>query len=162
MGITYNHDIASIVARLDRFIAELKNSVSSGVAEINQFDLVRIRSYLDALITFVSWADGQPQLDLPESHPKASEIAEPTAIPDIENESVVDLIRLLLIARDELVNSASSRKPSGFIKFDLARFMAMISKSAKFLDEFVAKALPMDLPESSPKAPMTEAGKRGV
>lgn len=159
---TYNHDICSITKRLNRFQSELALSVSSSVPEMNEFDFGRAKSYLDSLVTYHDWVMDQPQLDLPESHPKIIDIPEAPVFPEIENESIEDIVRLIGIAREELVNSASSRKPAGLIKFDSARFTSVISKIEKLMDDFIAKATPLDLPESSPKAVMVASGKKGV
>ena len=67
---TYNHDIAGIARRSHRFIYEMFKCVSSGGAFVNTFDQNRWASYLDATDTYIDHVVAQPQLDLPESHPR--------------------------------------------------------------------------------------------
>lgn len=149
-------------AYVDRMIKELVHSVSSGVSEVNEFDLERASSYLQKLKSFHAWVIAQPQLDIPETDPDQQEIAEAPAIPELENEAIANIIRLLLVCRKELLNSQSSRKPSGMISFDSRRFLSIVAKVESFIVDFIKKELPIDLPESSPKAAKVGAGNLGV
>lgn len=162
MATIFNHDIAGLVQRLDRFQVELNHSVSGGSSEFNPFDGGRITSYLTAFTVYLDWVVAQPQLDLPESHPRAIDMADETKPAQVENESVNDIARLLSILRDELVNSQSARKPAGVIDFDEKRCRAVVVKIETFLSEFVGVVSPLDLPESSPRIALSPAGKRGT
>lgn len=159
---TYNHDIAGLYVRINRFIEELAKSASSNVNQMSTFDQARLVSYIAAIRKYQAWVMAAPQLDLPETHPRGIDLPAPPVLPEIENEAVQDLIRLFIISRDELVGSQSSRNAAGLISFDNTRFTAIIDKAEKFLTEYVQAATPLDLPESSPNAPMTGAGKQGV
>ena len=162
--VTYNHDVAGLCTRIHRFIVEMKKSVSSGTAQVNTFDQERLGAYLQAVRTYRDWILGQPQLDLPETHPRMLDIP---LLPDddvdnIENESLRDVARLLKLAILELANSQSSRHASGLIPFDANRLTALVEKTQALLDGYIHTVDPLDLPESSPAHAMSGAGKGGV
>ena len=161
MATVYNHDIASLVARIDRFTEELIDCESSSGSEINQFDLQRLNTYLDSLEGFHAWAIGQPALDLPESHPRPIELPQGPATPVVENESINDIVRLIVICKDELINSQSVRQAANFKSFDSSRFLSVVQKIRAFLTDYVAELTPLDLPESSPRAAQSGPGRRG-
>jgi len=161
---TYNHDVAGLCTRVHRFVVEVKKSVSSGMAQVNSFDQVRLGSYLGAIRAYRDWVTSQPQLDLPETHPRLLDIP---LMPDddvetIENESLRDCARLFKLAILELAASQSSRSSSGLVKFDEARLTAIVEKVQALLDNYISTVDPLDLPESSPAYPMSGHGKGGV
>jgi hypothetical protein len=110
----------------------------------------------------MAWVTSQPQLDLPETHPREIMLKAGPVITDVENESVNDVLRMVMIARDELVNSQSARVPAGLIKFDAARLTAVIQKCEAFLTNYIKVVDPLDLPESSPGVGLSGSGKVGV
>jgi hypothetical protein len=161
-GKVYNHDVASLVARLVRFDIELYKSISSGVHMINEFDMARIRSYLDELVAKRQWISARPLLDLVEWHPTAIPIPELPPLEMVENESINDLRTMIRIHYTELVNSQSARTASQMLPFDEARFDSLIEKMYLFLSDFVEQAATLDLPESSPSRVMSGQGRQGV
>ena len=163
-GITYNHDIAGLYRRLNRFIEELAHSVSSSGSQMNNFDQTRLATYLDAVDAYMNWVVAQPQLDLPETHPRIYEFKDAPEVKDedVENESALDVIRMLELARDETVNGQSARLGSGLISFDEMRLTAIVAKARNFLENYIATITPLDLPESSPMKNMTQPGMTGV
>lgn len=161
---TYNHDVAGLCTRVHRFMVELKKAVSSGTSQVNLFDQERLNSYLGAIRAYRDWVVAQPQLDLPETHPRVLDIP---LMPDddvdsIENESLRDAARLFKLAILELQSSQSSRHGSGLIKYDEARLTAIVEKVQALLDGYIKTVDPLDLPESSPAYPMSGAGKTGI
>jgi len=160
--VVNNHDVAGIHTRINRFIEELYKSVSSGTSQVNAFDQTRLNSYLDGITTYVDWVVGQPQLDLPETHPRPIQLEPNPQVADIENESVNDVLRLLSIARDEIVNSQSARDPSSLNKFDEARLRSVVAKIKAFLTTYIQVTTPLDLPESSPQASESGPGRTGI
>ncbi len=119
MATVLNHDVAGLCRRVNRFIVEMQKSVSGGVADMNEFDQARLQKYLDAVRAYRNWVVAQPQLDLPETHPRPVEIGPDPETPDIENEAIRDVVYLLELCRDEMVHSQSARNPAGFIAFDV-------------------------------------------
>ena len=158
----YNHDIAGMYRRLNRFLVEIIKSVSSGGSQTNSFDQGRIAQYIGAIRSYHAWVMAQPQLDLPETAPRLMALAPTPEVPDIENESLWDVCNLLALARDELVNSQSARNASGLMSFDSNRFTAVVDKIENLLVEYIGQVTPLDLPESSPSQAMTGAGRVGV
>lgn len=156
---THNHDVAGLHQRINRFIEEMYKSASSNVSEFINFDTVRLKSYLYAIVKYHEWIKAQPQLDLPETTPRVYLLKPNPIIEDLENESVKDVIRMLELTRDEIVASQSSRRPSGMIKFDSVRLEAIIEKIEAFISDYVEQATPIDLPESSPQTAITGHGK---
>lgn len=162
MATVLNHDIAGLCRRVNRFITEMHKSVSSGVHEVNEFDQERLDHYLSAVRAYRDWVVGQPQLDVPETHPRPIEIGPNPDVTAVENEAVRDVINLMEICRDELVNSQSARYPAGLIAFDDKRAMALVTKCQAFLDDYVRKVHPIDMPESSPMRAMSGPGLGGI
>lgn len=158
----YNHDIIGVYNRLNRFIVELIHSVSANVSQVNQFDMERLKSYLNNVKKYLGWVMAQPLLDLPETTPRVWVLEAPTTIPDMDNEEVADIVRMLELARDELTHSQSARQGSGLIPFDALRFNAVIAKTETFLSTYVEVVTPIDLPESSPDEAMILGGRRGI
>jgi len=162
MAMTYNHDVAGLARHINRFVYELVHAVSANSSATNSYDLSRVHSYLDAIDSYHQWVISHPQLDLPETHPRGIEIEDVPAAEKIENESINDLAYLLTLARDELLNSQSSRHGSGLNKFDSARLTATVAKARAFLQNYVETVTPLDLPESSPLRDGVEPGRGGV
>ena len=161
---TYNHDVAGLCTRIHRFCVELKKSVSSGTSMVNSFDQGRMGTYLNAVRVYRDWVVAQPQLDLPETHPRILDVA---LMPDddvdaIENESLRDACRMFKLAILELSYSQSSRHASGLIRFDEGRLTAIIEKVQALLDQYISQVDPLDLPESSPAYVMSGPGKTGI
>jgi hypothetical protein len=156
-----NHDVAGIVRRVDRFVEELHKSQSSSVSQLKAADRVRLESYLLACESYQAWVVGEPELDLPESAPKAYSVPDAPVLAEVENESVNDLIRLMSLCREEILNSQSARQSAGLSKFDADRASALLAK-CKSLLAHVDSATPLDLPESSPMRAQSGPGARGV
>ena len=160
-SMTYNTDVHSIVRRYNRMIVEALKSQSSGVSFTMPFDTARMRSYVAAMKAYQMFVVSQPLLDCPETGPTELPLPPNPDIPMIENESAFDVCQLLEIARDEVANSQSSRMPTNLIKFDFDRQTSYLDKIGTLLD-YVGTSEPLDLPESSPMAPVSGAGQRGV
>lgn len=158
----YNQDIVGLFDRINRFIEELIKSVSSGLSLTNSFDQARLAIYLDAIDRYHEWVKAQPHLDLPETAPQPFILEANPIIPNVENESINDVIRLLVAARDELINSQSARLPAQMLVFDSVRLTAIIEKIRRLLEDYIAVTEPLDLPESSPREVVTGPGRTGV
>lgn len=162
MADVYNHDMAGLVSRINRFIVEMHKASSSSLSEMSEADVGRLKSYLGALRAYHGWVTSQPELDLPETAPRLITLEPFPSIGDVENEGINDILRMMILMRDELVGSQSARRPSGLVAFDSGRFLAIVSKVENFLEQYVAVATPLDLPESSPQAPVSGPGFQGV
>jgi len=158
---TYNLDVFGVQRRYNRIIVELTKAVSSGVSLTNSFDVARAQSYLKAMGSYLKWAHEEPKLDCPETGPTEQQLQANPPIPAIENESLYDLMQLVVIARDELCNSQSARNPFGIIDFDYTRQTTYLAKMTSLIDFIIANE-PLDLPESSPMDPISGPGQQGV
>jgi hypothetical protein len=160
--VVYNHDIAGIQRRVNRFIIEMVKSVSNAGSLMNSYDQSRLSSYLGAVRAYVGWVVSQPQLDLPETSPRQY-ILDPNPTWELlENESIVDVVRMMELIRDEVVNSQSARNASGLTKFDETRLLAVVTKVENFLTNYISIITPLDLPESSPMRTASTSGQTGV
>ena len=163
-GVTfvYNHDVAGVHRRINRFIEELMKSASSAGSQVTSHDQTRLDSYLNAIVTYLDWVVAQPLLDLPETHPRQWDLDTDPSVQDVENESIRDVIAMMELARDETVNGQSARMASGLIPFDENRIRAVVAKAGMFLTDYIQVTTPLDLPESSPMRSMTQPGRTGV
>jgi hypothetical protein len=161
-SLVYNHDVAGLHRRMNRFIGEMAACASTNLSQLSDFDRTRLQTYLDAVRTYVAWVVAQPQLDLPETSPRSYPLEPDAVIPVVENEALIDIMNLLQLARDETVNGQSARMPAGLIKFDVSRLSAVIDKVDAFLTQYVAIVTPLDLPETSPQRAITAPGRTGV
>lgn len=157
-----NHDIVGLYNRINRFLVELNKAVSSQTSEMNEFDQIRLDKYLAAIDAYHGWVIGQPQLDLPETAPKLYVLEEVSEMVVVENESINDIIRILVLCRDELISSQSAREPSGLNTFDSSRLTAIVAKVRAFLDTYIRPTTPLDMPESSPKVETSGSGLVGI
>ena len=119
-------------------------------------------SYLNAIDTYQDWVINQPALDLPETAPRTYELESPPEIVETENENVNDLVRIMLLARDELTNSQSARDPANLNKFDSSRLRAITEKCRQFVLTYIDVATPLDFPESSPQEATSGHGLTGI
>ena len=158
----YNHDVAGLHRRINRFIIEMIKSVSTNGSLMNEFDQSRLSSYLGAIQAYVAWVTSQPALDLPETSPRVYSLDANPTYDLVENESIVDIVRMLELTRDEVVNSQSARNAAGLTKFDEQRLLAVVTKVENFLSSYVSIITPLDLPESSPMRVATTSGKTGI
>ena len=83
VNITYNTDVYGLVRRINRFIMEVVKSQSSGVSKTSTFDVARMRSYIAAMRAYLTWVTTQPELDLPETCPRPTDLPFSPVIPMI-------------------------------------------------------------------------------
>ncbi len=159
----FNHDIVMIYDMTQRFIKEMQDSQSSGVSGLyNQHDMSRMKSYIDSLNALKGWVVAQPQLDLPELHPRQYDLEEPVEIINRESEVVNMLVNMLHAITIEMIHSASARLASGLVSHDGMRFDLLTTKMMNFLTDYVEEQTPLDLPESSPVEEITGPGRKGT
>lgn len=158
---TCNTDIDGFVRRANRAIKELSKSQSSGVSGTSSFDVVRAKSYIAGLRTYLAFITSEPLMDLPETGPTAIDLPERVVIPPMENESTYDLCVFIKLAVDEISNSQSSRNSSGLVIHDLKRIIPILDRADSFLTKFMMVIDPLDNPETSPGTPSTGLGIRG-
>lgn len=158
----YNLDATYLADKLARYTGEVQMSVSSNVAFVNDFDMMRLQSYLTDIDAAVAYILNQPQLDMPESHPMLHPVEPFPEVRNLESDEWDHVVRLLRAGYIELVNSQSARLGAGLMPFDAKRITSLIAKTRQWLNDYVSKRSPMDLPETSPLQAMSPAGSAGV
>lgn len=158
----FNQDVVLVVQQLNRFIEEMMLSQSANVSGMTPHDRERLLNYIKAQRHLRDWVQAQPILDLPETHPRSHQLEPDPIVPDIENDAVAMIIRMLEAARTELVHGASARQASRLSSFDASRWTALIDKLEKFVLDYIDAAEPLDLPESSPQEDAVPPGRKGV
>ncbi len=159
---SYNLDVVYINDKICRYAGEVIKAVSANLAHVNTFDMTRALKYLDDLDAAVAYVLAQPQLDMPETHPRERKLQAFPEVPNMENDELDHTVRLLESARLEVINSQSSRMAAGLQPFDALRVSAMVAKNRAWLLDFVSARSPMDLPETSPQQLITGPGTGGV
>ena len=160
--IVYNYQVAGLIRRLRRFRYETVKASSSALAHVTEHDLNRAKTYLSAVTSYLDWVVSQPQLDLPESTPRAIDMGDPETLTLPENESLVDVMVMYDLLETEIGSSQSSRLGDSVISHDEKRIRAIVTKMEAFLESYVEVNLPMDLPESAPLRDLTGPGRTGV
>lgn len=158
----YNLDVTYLADKLARYAGEVQMSVSSNVAFVNEFDMARLQAYLTDIDAAVAYILNQPQLDMPESHPMLHPVEPFPEVRNLESDEWDHVVRLLRAGYIELVNSQSARLGAGLMPFDAKRITSLIAKTRQWLNDYVSKRSPMDLPETSPQQAMSPAGSAGV
>ena len=162
LGVTRNHDVLGICRLISRFIEEVYKSGSNDVPEMTAADQARLQSYLDNLRSYTSWVQDQPTLDTPKSTPREFPVEAPIPFIRVENEAINSILILLSTAHWEMLNSASSRGSNKLESFDQIRLTALIDKTESFLNNYVKKSTPVDMPESAPSQKVSGPGRLGV
>ena|SRR5579872_2186564 len=159
---TYNLDVAGAADRIVRFINELQESASASSDEVTNPDQVRIASYLDAIDSYHAWVLAQPELDITTKIESTYPLDALPALVNVDNESIEDLIRMMQLTWRELTAGRSSAMPAGYNKYDSSRLKANTAKMRDFLQSYIQKVDPVDLPESGPQFPHAPQGNAGV
>ncbi len=154
MATTLNYNVKGLHDRVGRFITEVNKSNSGNTPEFASEDVERLKTYLAASHAYISWVTSEPKLDLPKTDRVYNLDTDPDT-PSVDNESVNDVVFLLETLRNEMGKSDSARLKNGFNGFDTNRWTATIKKCESFVSEYVEKATPLDLPQSSPSGEVT-------
>ena len=158
-----NHDVVWLHNKINRIIYELYKSVSGATASgMNLFDQARFASYITNLRGAIDHIVGQPQLDLPETHPRTYILKDSPITAPVDDDDVTHCIEMLQLCRDETNNSVSARQPSGMNTFDESRVRAMLQKAENFLNNYIAVVTPIDMPESAPREIVSGPGRTGI
>lgn len=157
----YSAEVAGLADRIVRFAREVQDAPSSSTNNVTAADQARWGSYLDAVDSYHDWIVSLPEQDLIKTDMTYSVDAFPELIL-VDNESAEDFYRFLQQMWRELVRSRSAAMPAGITKYDSARLRANTAKVRAFLQNYIAKTDPLDLPQSSPQFPHAPAGAQGI
>lgn len=144
-----------------RIIREWQKSQSANSSIVNDADVVRARQFLSAMRSHIAVVGLPGKLDLPESDPRQYELRDLPELTDMENQTFAHLCVLMQTLLVELAESQSSRNSSGLSAPDRARVLALVAEMETFLNAAL-QIQPLDLPESSPRAPLQGEGSRGL
>ena len=147
-----NQDIAMLQPWINRTINELLGCQSSQVTAWKKADIDRLKSFVGKLVDLHKWVMGQPELDNPESHPTAFTLRENPAVPNVQNEGINALVRMLETMRAELTKSQSARLSCKLLKADSARLEATLDKIGKYIEDTITPGQEVDMPESTPNS----------
>jgi hypothetical protein len=140
---------------------ETAKSQSSNVLGLHPADVVRFTAYIKDLNGLVDHIQANPILDLPETTPKEYDVGVIPEATRVENEALVDMQVLINLAWGELCNSQSIRYGCRLLTFDEARLRSILGKMTSLLT-YAAAQYPLDMPESTPRAEMSGAGRTGL
>lgn len=159
-----NQDVAGLAERTDEVIYEVALSQSANLTDMRPFDRTRITEYNAMLNRYAAWVTDAPDVDLPETHPRAYPIKyiSDGIDADVENKALRDLIRMYRALITEMTNSQSARAANGLTVHDKRRFDLVMEKIDKFLNDYVDETQPIDMPESAPSSEAVGSGYKGA
>ena len=159
-----NQDVAGLAERTDEVIYEIAKSQSANLTDMRPFDRTRITEYNQMLNRYAAWVVDAPDVDLPETHPRAYPVIyiSKDVDADVENKAIRDLVRMYRALITELTNSQSARAANGLTTHDKRRFDLVMTKIEKFLADYVDETQPVDMPESSPSSDAVGPGYKGA
>jgi hypothetical protein len=150
--IVNNMDVVGTVERLDRYCYDILRFESSRQNVITEFDLARIRTYIDASRIYVDTLNNAPSTDNPFSYPGQYTIVYLTKdynFAETKNKAIRDIVRMWVNTWVNMSRSESADRSNGFSPFDVTRFNLNMDRMTYYLDQYVIESLPLDLPESS-------------
>jgi hypothetical protein len=159
---TKNIHVPELYHMIVRFLVEMQLSQSANTSINNDFDLARYKTYFNALRVKIGVMKHPSFLDLPETDPFTFELRPLPAIKDVENEVVAQLSLFMRAMALELTRSQTARNSSGIVSFDRTRQLALVSECETYLTDYAMKVQPLDLPETSPRAPLQGPGLDGL
>lgn len=163
MATTQNINIEGLISRSRRYKEEWRRSQSGNVSHVSSFDAKRLESYIGSMHAYIDFFQSQDDLDTPEAHGSGViDLGEPSPEVKVENEAVNDILSLWRLLEVELVNCQSSRLTGKLISHDEVRVRAILKQMSNFLNDYMSKILPLDLPESSPRRAGVGDGLRGI
>lgn len=154
---TYNADIAWMTETLNGVIVEVNKSQSCNVAGLTAADTTRWNGFMDGLRSQLGWVQTRPALDLPEWHPHEMDLEPVPDVEQVNNGICNQVVRYLLIARDELTAGQSTNFASNLADAEGARYTAVLDQVSALI---LAPGL-LDLPESLSDMPSVMPGNRG-
>lgn len=147
-------DVLDLVARIDRSLTELHNSVSATRNESTPDDIERWKGLHNDMSRKVAIYKDQPELDLPKYHPKARPLPEVPTLEERQNPDVMNQINLLIAIRTELVFGEAAERTSGFSAAQHNRVTSVMERWSSVLDDIEANP-EVDSPNSPDEKPGT-------
>jgi hypothetical protein len=159
---TKNIHVPELYNMIIRFIVEVQKSQSANTSVNNDFDLKRYKTYFNALRVKISVMKHPSSLDLPETDPYLFALRELPELVDKENEVINQLSLFMRAMALELRKSQSADNSSGIVSFDRTRLLALVEECETYITDYAMNVQPLDLPESTPRAPVQGPGLDGT
>lgn len=143
-----------IIERADAAVVNSLRCESANLNELRPHDEKRFRDVIRELRSYIAWAESEPVLDLPKSHPTPLELEHVgTDVPrKIVNRSVRDFAALFELVIKESSESETAHSGSGINPHDLLRLRAILDQAESLID-FMVNVEPVDRPETFPHQP---------
>ena len=145
-----NIDVASLWRRLNRIVGEVYKAASAQLDYVNQFDLTRLKKYVDSYERELVFIKQEPQVDLPETKGVMEVLEVPEPFAEVENEYYNRTLAFLHRWRLEVVNCQSARQPVGLISHDMNRNEGYVASIRNFI-QYIEATQPTDYPATSPQ-----------
>ena len=164
LGVTYTYNfwLQSMDVDCARYVNEMAHMGSADVSGMDEFDLERIRSYIEAMKTKRNFVEADPHRDLVETKGDTYDLLPITVLPKMEDRAMYDMCHQLNTMRQELRRSASTRMNDGLNTFDAKRWDGNMARLENYLDNYVLESTPLDTPLTSPIEQTTGVGNRTV
>ncbi len=161
---TKNLHVRCLDEKCNKFKVEISLSQSANDNDFKSFDKERFISYANHLKDDLSHFQKQEDIDTPEYHgARVYELGEPVTVGKVENMAINDLVDFFGVFQTELRNCASSRMTMKFKEPDYNRLVAIVDKLIiPHIEDYMAKYLPLDLPETSPGRAAVGDGAKGL
>jgi len=167
-----NTNMVGLVERIDESLVEMLLAQSASVNEFRKADQTRVNTYFTSWETLVNFMAEDPELDSPQTSPQKIPVVfwsnrdnitdedgeEQPIVQDPENKALRDLTRDMRTLMGEMALSNSRRLPNGISPHDKARFDMHLKKMRAYMETYVGKVTPLDLPETSPAHPESGHG----
>lgn len=148
-----------IIERADAAVVNALKCESANLNSVRPYDEKRFRNVIRELRSYINWANSEPLLDLPKSHPSPLELEHVGQEESrrIVNRSVRDFAGLFELMIKEVSESETAHAGSGINQFDLVRITALLDQAESLVD-FMVNVEPIDRPETFPHQPGVESG----
>lgn len=152
---TKNLSLHALVELFDRYWTETLEAYQSRDGNrVHQADVDRLKNYLADLDKAIAYEENRDELDL--THGSNMAYAVPTANPpqkeNFQNIFWYQHAVSMFIIRRHIVEAQSREQAQGFHPDDVKRWRALFQDRITFFDEYVKKAEPIDLPQSTSNA----------
>jgi len=126
--ITKNIDVRLLGRTILLFRDEVLKSASSGVFNVDAYDMARLESYIARLEKDLAHVISQPKLDLPKSHPNVIPMEDLPTDYNLDSPAVEYVLRIFDAGYFELVNSQSSDLSNGLEVADSGRVSKLLER----------------------------------
>lgn len=152
---TKNLSLHALVELFDRYWTETLEAYQSRDGNrVHDADVKRLKEYLADLESAIAYEEGRDDLDLPHGSNMAFAMPEATE-PQKENFQNIFWYQhamTMFVIRRHMIECQSRDQAQGFHPQDIVRWRKLFQDRINFFDNYVAKAQPIDLPQSTSNA----------